>query len=44
MPVVCWVIPSAYRIVPGRFFANVSAMSLICSAGTPEICSATSSV
>ena len=43
-PVVCWVIPSAYRIDPGRFFAIVSAISLICAAGMPVMRSPVSSV
>ena len=42
-PVVCWVIPSAYRMVAGRFFAIVSAISWICAAGMPVICSPVSS-
>jgi hypothetical protein len=44
MATVCCVIPSAYRIVPGRLSANVSAISWTCFAGTPEICSAISGV
>ena len=39
-PVVCWVMPSAYMIVPGLFWTMRSAISLICPAGMPLISSA----